>query len=266
MNSHMLCTTDFHPCTGPRPGAAAHLVLLPGWALPGEVFADLLPWLCARFHVTVIDLPGAGRNADCADAGSLEALAAAVVDVAPLQAHWLGWSLGGMVAACVAANEPHRVRSLVVLATNFSFVQRSGWPAAMSPATFAEFAGDLARDPAATFERFLALQCQGGTQARDDLRRLRALVPSPRHPERLPETLAVLRDADLRQQIVAGIACPSLWLFGAADALVPAAAAEAVARRLPSARVAVLPGMGHLPFFGALAPVIKQLEAFPEWA
>ena len=26
---------EFHPCTGPRPGAAGHLVLLPGWGMNG---------------------------------------------------------------------------------------------------------------------------------------------------------------------------------------------------------------------------------------
>lgn len=261
----MRCQSTFHPCTGARPGAAPHLVLLPGWGMHGGVFADLLPALGARFHVTVIDLPGFGANA-AVEAASLEEMAALVVDAAPLQAHWLGWSLGGMVAACVAANEPQRVPVLATVASNLSFVQRTGWPAAMAPETFAAFEQEVAAGGAAALDRFLALQCQGGVTARDDLRRLRALVPE--HvpaPAALLGGLRVLREGDLRR-IGEDLHCPSLWIYGAQDALVPAAVAETVARRIPQAVVKVLPGVAHVPFLGAQTQLLACLDNFPAWS
>lgn len=260
----MNCRTEFHPCTGDRPGAASDLVLLPGWATGSDVFADFLPQLCRRFHVTRVDLPGTGVNAGLHTGGSLETMTAMILDAVPLQAHWLGWSLGGMAAACAAANEPQRVRTLTTVAANLSFVQRSGWPAAMAPEVFAAFERDLERDPQATFERFLALQCQGGAQAREDLRRLRAMQPAPAGGDVLLDGLAILREADLRQQIASGIGCPSLWLYGAQDALVPAVASEAVARRLPQAGVQVLPGVSHMPFFAALPALSAAVVPFLE--
>lgn len=259
----MHCHADFLPCTGARPGAAEHLVLLPGWAMPGAAFGELLPLLREHFHLTLIDLPGAGANAGMPVDGSLTAMAAAAMDVAPLHAHWLGWSLGGMVAACSAVNEPQRVQSLVTVATNLSFVQRTGWMSAMPAATFAAFERDVAGDSAAALQRFLGLQCQGAVAAREDLRRLREVMApsSPVARETLLDSLAVLRDADLRP-FAGEIRCPSLWIYGERDALVPAAAAEAVARRVPGARTMVLPGIAHVPFFSGSAALRSCLTSF----
>lgn len=260
----MRCDVEFLPCTGARPGAAGHLVMLPGWAMPGAAFGELLPALRENFHLTVIDLPGSGANADVAVGDSLEAMALTVADAAPLHASWLGWSLGGMVAACVAANEPQRVASLVTIGTNLTFVQRAGWQAAMPEATFDAFVREVASEGDAALQRFLALQCQGAAGARDDLRMLRELAASqPRvSPAALLDGLAVLRGADLRRA-AADIRCPSLWIYGERDALVPAAAAEAVARRVSGARTAVLPGVAHVPFLSAGASLRACIADFP---
>lgn len=263
----MPCQSVFHPCTGPRPGAAGHLVLLPGWGTHGGVFTDLLPVFCARFHVTVIDLPGFGINTDVDAGGSLEAMAAAVSDAAPLQAVWLGWSLGGMAAACVAANEPQRVSALITVASNLSFVQRTGWANAMPTGDFENFEREVAGDSGAALERFRALQCQGGNAARDDLRRLRELANGYAMPprDRLLDSLAVLRNSDLRQT-GSDIRCPSLWIYGAQDRLVPAAVAESVARRVPQSRTDVLAGVSHVPFFGAQTQLHASLGKFAGWS
>ncbi|MFP5440615.1 MAG: alpha/beta fold hydrolase [Gammaproteobacteria bacterium] len=260
----MNCDVEFLPCSGARPGAAGHLVMLPGWAMPGAAFAGLLPVLREHFHLTVIDLPGSAANAGVPVGGSLEAMASTIADAAPLHASWIGWSLGGMVAACIAANEPQRVQSLVTIGANLTFVQRAGWQAAMPEATFDAFERDVAADSVAALQRFLGLQCQGAVGARDDLRLLRELVAQrPQAPRAaLLDGLAVLRSADLRH-VAADIRCPSLWIYGERDALVPAAAAEGVARRIAGAQATVLPGIAHVPFFSGSDALRACLGRFP---
>lgn len=252
---------EFMPCCGERPGAAEHLVMLPGWAMPSAAFGASIPALQQRFHLSLVDLPGAGANAGAEPGHALNAMAEAVLDVAPLHAHFLGWSLGGMVAACIAANEPQRVQSLATVATNLSFVQRTGWPAAMPVDNFLAFMRDVDADAPMALGRFLGLQSQGANHAREDLRSLRAaLATQPLPPrETLLDGLAVLRDADLRL-LAEGIRCPSQWIFGAQDALVPATASEAVARRVPGAKITVLPGVAHAPFFSAAPKLIDHLN------
>ncbi len=251
---------DFLPCSGARPGAAEHLVMLPGWGMPSAAFGGLIPALQQHFHLSLIDLPGAGTNANVELGGSVLSMAAAVLDAAPLYAHFLGWSLGGMVAACIAANEPQRVQSLVTVASNLSFVQRTGWPAAMPEDVFMAFVRDVDADAPAALGRFLGLQCQGALAAREDLRQLRAALathPLPSH-DALLDGLAVLREADLRP-LAESIRCPSQWIFCEHDALVPAAAADVVLRRVPNAHVAMLSGAAHAPFFSSLPPLLSQL-------
>src|SRR5512147_1011217 len=113
-------------------GSGPDLVLVHGWGLNGGVWDTLAPLLEADFRLTRVDLPGHGRSAWWEYEG-LDGLARAVLESVPERAAWLGWSLGGLVAARAALASPARVERLVLVATTPSFVCRPGWPAAMAP-------------------------------------------------------------------------------------------------------------------------------------
>jgi pimeloyl-[acyl-carrier protein] methyl ester esterase len=225
------------------------VVLLLGWAMPAASLAPLADALAAEFRVTTLALPAGA---------TLEAMARAALAHAPARAVWVGWSLGGMVAAQAALLAPARVTALAALATNLSFIARADWPCAMDPVDLSAFSEACAVDPAATRDRFLALQCRGAASVRQDLRQLRALAAEVAVD---PAGLAVLRDADLRAP-AAALACPSLWCLGEHDALVPAAAAGPIAARVPDARVAVLPGASHVSFLLSPQAVADRLRTF----
>ena len=78
-----------------------HLVLLHGWGLNAQVWDCITPQLASHFTLHLVDLPGYGRSGGFG-AMSLEAMAQRVLEQAPPQAVWLGWSLGGLVASQVA--------------------------------------------------------------------------------------------------------------------------------------------------------------------
>ncbi len=266
------------------------LVLLPGWGLPATVLAPLVDALSARWCVHVLAL---------ADGASLDALATQALAQAPSRAVWVGWSLGGMVAVAAARAAPQRVRAVAAIGSNLVFVAREDWPAAMPADEFAAFYAQVAADPVVALGRFAALVvraaapalrgegamppipalCSEGAMpptaleehrghgplatkgAKADLRTLRAAIdaaPSP-DPALLLHTLTALRDADLRG---ATLACPSLWLFGEYDALVPAAAAADIAHCLPGARTRIVAGAAHAPFLSAPVAVAADLDAF----
>ncbi|MDU6108671.1 MAG: alpha/beta fold hydrolase [Klebsiella pneumoniae] len=77
-----------------------HLVLLHGWGLNAQVWDCITPQLASHFTLHLVDLPGYGRSGGFG-AMSLEAMAQRVLEQAPPQAVWLGWSLGGLVASQV---------------------------------------------------------------------------------------------------------------------------------------------------------------------
>lgn len=251
------------------------LVLLHGWGMNAAVWAGLPPALSAAGSLVSIDLPGHGARPFPPGATDLDAWAAACLAQAPRRAVWLGWSLGGLVAMAAALRAPERVAGLILMTATPRFVRAPDWPAAMAAETLAQFHAGLLADPAATLDRFLALQVRGSEAARATLRTLRrelAERPAP-NPLALGLGLDLLRDADLRPRL-AGLVCPSLWLFGSHDALVPAAAAPAVAALLPAApgptRVQVIRGAAHAPFLshpaetGALiGAFLAELEAGP---
>ncbi|WP_285687478.1 alpha/beta fold hydrolase [Actinoplanes sp. NBRC 103695] len=97
------------------------VVLLHGLGTSGWMWHRIAPMLAEDSHVLVPDLPGHGRNGQ-----TWSSLADTVAAVAELirtrtatgQAHVVGLSLGGYVAALLAANEPAVVRSAVVSGVN----------------------------------------------------------------------------------------------------------------------------------------------------
>jgi pimeloyl-[acyl-carrier protein] methyl ester esterase len=242
-------------------GSGPDLVLVHGWGLNGGIWDTLAPLLEHGFRVTRVDLPGHGRSVWQRDEG-LDGLARAVLECVPERAAWLGWSLGGLVAARAALAAPARIERLLLVAATPSFVSRPGWPAAMAPGLFEAFARDLERDYLRTLQRFLALQVRGSTAAETVLRELRArlLQHGQPAPEALVAGLEILRATDLRARF-ADIACPVLLLMGARDTLVPAAASRQAADLLPDARVELIDGAGHAPFLACpalMAGIIKD--------
>ncbi len=231
-----------------RLGYGPDLVLLHGWGMNSAVWQPIVPGLAERFRLTVIELPGHGASAP-ARAADLAEWAAMCLAVAPDSAHWLGWSLGGQVALRAALSAPMRVNGLSLVATTPRFVQGHDWPCAMAVETFEQFAAGLHRDPAATLSRFLGLQVKGAEHGRETLRLLRAeLAQRPRPSEAgLAQGLDLLLTNDLRAELKY-LTCPSHWLFGARDTLVPPSMQARLPGYLAAADIEQIPGAGHAPF------------------
>lgn len=231
-------------------GIGPDLVLLHGWGLHSGVFAQLADALAARHRVTLIDLPGHGRSSRGHDARTLATMGERIADAAPPRGAWVGWSLGGMLAAHIALTAPARVEKLIWVASSPRFVASENWPHAMEPAVLTGFARALEQDYRATLDRFLSLQVATGTpEGRATLRALRALLLHQSPPElaALRAGLAILQTADLRAQLPA-LACPFQLILGARDRLVPAAVGADVRRLHPSAQINVVTDAAHAPF------------------
>jgi pimeloyl-[acyl-carrier protein] methyl ester esterase len=219
--------------------------------------------LTGSHRLTAIELPGHGHSPFQPPGNGLEDWVSACLEVAPEQSVWLGWSLGGLVAMAAALRRPERISALVLMTATPRFVQAEDWPAAMAAETLAGFHRGLLEDPAGTLQRFLALQVRGSDAGRETLRRLRREIASRPQPraEALAEGLDLLGESDLRDRL-ADLACPSLWLFGDRDTLVPAAAAAGVRRLLPGARLGVIRGSSHAPFLSHPAETAAEILSF----
>ena len=226
--------------TPPKP----HWVFLHGWGSDSrtwEPLCNLLPG-----HHSFIDLPGFGSAAT--DTSNLDSFLAQTGAQLPEDCWLAGWSLGGMLAAQLAARLPHKVRGLVTIASNAVFVARPDWPEAMAQATFEQFYADFERDALATWTRFCALQALGDSKRKQVTQYFRQQTPpQPEREAAWRQGLRWLKMLDNRQ-VLAELTVPQYHLFGANDALVPASAAEHLRQlRLPSSIVETFPDYGHAP-------------------
>ncbi|MDI3513507.1 MAG: pimeloyl-[acyl-carrier protein] methyl ester esterase [Rhodocyclaceae bacterium] len=252
-------------------GDEATLVLLHGWAMSPAVWAPIRALLADRSTLAPA-LPG-HAGAPAAPAADIGAWADCLAAQLPAAATVVGWSLGALLALDLAHRHPERVARLVLIAGTARFVAaqppaEQPWPG-LAPATVDAFRSGFADDPRATLKRFLALQCLGEADRRGVQTSLaRALTALDEPPEieaadasapngakrsaslvdsrnaALADGLALLATTDLRAALPR-IEQPCLVIHGEHDALMPVAAAGAMARALPRAHVEILSGCGH---------------------
>ncbi len=236
------------------------LSLIHGWGLTPAIWQPLAARLGTRYAVSLPTLPGHG---DAPPARGVEAWLDALIAQLPDDGVVCGWSLGGQLALQVALRAPQKCRRLILVGTSPCFVQRADWPTALDTPTVDAFRAGFATDPAATTKRFVALQAMGDAQRRQVTRCLSAALSpvGPHNHSTLAEGLALLADTDLRPML-ADITCPVRVLHGMSDALMPIAAAVAMAEALPDARFTAFEDCGHAPFIGRAADCATLIESF----
>lgn len=243
-------------------GRGRDLYLLHGWGSHGGAWSESVELLQARFRVHAVDLPGHGRSAACVP-GSFNAAAEAVAGLIVPGAAVCGWSLGGLLAQRIAQCYPGRISALALVSTTPCFVQRPDWEHGMKPGVLADFAAGLQHDRERTLRDFVQLNALHGSRGREAVRTFTQRLSE--HGETpVPALLAALgwlESTDLRAR-AADIACPTLVIHGARDALAPVAAARWLARHVPGARMLELPDAAHLPFFTHREAFAAALESF----
>lgn len=206
-----------------------------------------LPELAARRDVWAPDLRGYGDSDSHPGPAPLrfedlitDAARALAAIGAP--AHVVGLSMGGLLAQALAARHPESVRSLVLVACR---------------------PGDAPVHPGERGEAFLRDRL-GPIEAGGPEALAASLIPALAGPEASPAARAALRDSILRLRVPdyvavlrarsaaapvaepAAFRLPVLVVGGGADRLAPPEQMRALAAAIPGARLALVPGAGHL--------------------
>ncbi|MGX9964163.1 alpha/beta fold hydrolase [Roseomonas sp. F4] len=206
------------------------LVLLPGFMLDAGLWDDIAPLLAPL---------GPIHHGDLFRDDTLEGMARRVLADAPARFVLVGFSMGGFVAREVARMAPERVQALVLVATSArgdSASQRARRQAVAGRPAEAAFRG-MSRTAIA---RGLHPSRAGDTALVDRLRGMgdrlggevflrQTLLPRPVFDDRLGE-----------------IACPTLVIAAAQDALRSLAEAEELRDGIPGATLRVIEGSGHM--------------------
>ncbi|HEX9191426.1 MAG TPA: alpha/beta fold hydrolase [Candidatus Deferrimicrobiaceae bacterium] len=206
---------------------APSVVLLPGWATDGRVFAGLFPRATAATTGPLRPEGFSRRLAAFLDRSGARAPVTLV-----------GWSLGGFLAAEFARDYPERIGRAILVGI------RRAYPAGDVEAVREE----VLRHRAACLSGFYA-QCFFPTQT-DSFRRFRAGLQKE-YIREMDETtllsgLSYLSGARLSGDLLPR--CPVALVHGEKDVVAPAAEAESVARESGRAAFHRIPGAAHAAF------------------
>lgn len=242
-------------------GQGQDLVLVHGWGMNGAVWQQSVDALSQHYRVHVVDLPGFGHSHHAEFIG-IEDLAKQVLEHAPQQAIWLGWSLGGLVATHIALNHPQRVSKLITVASSPKFAAQKSWRG-IQPKVLNAFTEQLLDNFQLTIERFMALQAMGSPSARQDVKQLKQAVlsrPTP-NPTSLLSGLNLLGDLDYRHRL-SELTMPMLRLYGRLDGLVPVKVASDVDSLNPQSQSHVFSASSHAPFMTEFESFCEQVQRF----
>ena len=133
----------------------------------------------------------------------------------------------------------------------------------MHPEVLSAFSQLMEEDAEGTLIRFLALQCKGSETIKEDIRQLKELLYFHGIPARqaLRGGLSVLQNSDLRLELET-ITCPTLFVLGDQDHLVPVGVSQLLAQGYPQAQTAILKGVSHVPFLSAPELFLKACRDF----
>lgn len=201
-----------------------HVVLLSGWGIDARIWRPLATHWATDITVSTPDWPGYGGRAPLKEPDDLNALATAMRNELPAHAVWVGWSLGGLLAAKLLEHLP-APRALILLGMNARFTVADGSnakaPKGVTANELATFQRAFERDPKKTWRHFLRWQLAGEPDPRgayQHLEYLMGLDDLPAEKATLTSGLKQLARLDARS-LLANPVCPMLRLRCSDDPL-----------------------------------------------
>ena len=188
-------------------------------------YPHTVPVIARERHVIAPDLPGNGLSAKMGEhtlssyaefiIGFMDAIRLEHVDL-------MGHSMGGMIGIAAASRHPGRFRKLALIdSAGLPELVKRPWLATI------KMLGDSSLRQVRYYPTFIRI----GLRAR-----------TPREGLKMVRTESVAA-------MLAGIRVPTLILWGSRDRVVPLEHGAYMAQHIPGARLAIIRGAGHMPFY-----------------
>jgi pimeloyl-ACP methyl ester carboxylesterase len=182
-------------------------------------------------------------------------------------AHIIGVSMGGMIGQILAARHGTRVRTLtsIMSSSGHRGLPQPHWRLRLALIRRPNTRGDRDRLIDSAVELLKQIASPGYPPDHKVLREQVARdVERGHYPRGLHRHLLAILASGSRTALLGQIAVPTLILHGAADPLIPVAAAHDLHRRIAGSRIEIFAGMGHdlpralLP--SITAPIIEHMR------
>lgn len=252
-----------------RKGSGPPIVLLHGFASSIYTWKDVLPVLARDHEVVALDFPGFGQS-DCPTDLTFDEYPAVVLGLLDRlgvsRASVVGNSMGGGVAAVLAAERPERFERLVLIdAAGFNLEeQKRPWPIRIMGS--APVASVLDQMPLRRLLVGMSLRQVFFDDALVTGERVDEYLEPVLRPEAPRAIRSLLASRSLRPDVVRKllprITAPALIVWGREDRWIPVSDADRFRTALPGSRVVVLDRCGHMPQEERPAEVARLIEDF----
>ena len=244
-----------------RAGGGPPLVFLHGFVGDSREWRRQIGELSDAFTVVAWDAPGSGGSEDPPESFRMPDYAdrlAGFIDVLGLdRPHVVGLSFGGALALELYRRHPAIPRTLVLVAAY------AGWAGSLPPGVAAsrlQLSLELAARPPDEFVQAMTPTLFSASAPAETMKGFAAIM-SELHPAGFPAMARALAEADLRE-VLPRIDVPTLLVYGDQDVRAPLSVAEDLRAAIPTSRLVVLPGVGHMVNVEAPERLTAELRAF----
>jgi pimeloyl-ACP methyl ester carboxylesterase len=205
------------------------IVFLPGWSVSVETYSDSLKALSQRYLVIAPDLPGFCKSTSPETLQDYDdyanCLIAFLEKLKLKKVHLIGHSIGGAIAATIAALKPSIVSSLIL-------IDSTGIP--------------LGSLPSVLLRRFPELPAQMGSMKFKAISKMwqSSFYNNLFNTRNVIQTALLSLEKDIRP-ILPKIESPSLILWGENDLFIPLKLGQELARGIKNSRLIVVEGEYH---------------------
>jgi pimeloyl-[acyl-carrier protein] methyl ester esterase len=248
-------------------GRGNPLLFIHGWSFNSGIWKGQIEHLRDQFQIIAVDLRGHGKSGAGKAKLTLEQFAS---DLAHLverlelrEVNLLGWSMGGSIALRLSLSCPERMKSLILVSTTPSLIQREGFPHALPPVVVKRLRVQVTRSHRKALKAFRDMILSPEEEELDTIDTIKNNLSHEINgsKETAEESLASLMEEDLRNSLYR-ISLPTLIIHGDRDRICLPGAALFLRERLSNAKLLILKGCGHAPFLTSPLQFRKGLTEF----
>lgn len=229
-------------------GQGTPLVFFHGWGFDSQIWLPLVPELKAHYQLILVDLPGFGLTSMM----EWPEFKKSLLTILPLRFAVAGWSMGGLYATRLAAEEPQRVQCLLNISSSPRFITDSLWPG-VSKEVFINFYNNLSSNLTATLNEFIALQ----------INKTKVCLQHGTPPSvlGLKSGLQILDTWDLREELKK-LEMPTCYLFGRLDPITSVKTMQTMKSDYPNFKYVLFHKSAHMPFLSHKKEFIDEVLGF----
>ena len=243
-------------------GHGRDLFLIHGWMMNQHCWDTVARQFKDHYCLTMVDLPGHGGSLQSIYSLSRpEQLLDGLLEAAPKNAIWLGWSIGGLLAQLATQVAPERINALISVGMSSRYTATSDWPYGINHVLFRAVKQLFAISPKQAIVGLIEKQVLGSERQEYARAILKSLATMPWDKKELKSGLDFLTTADARLAMQA-FNQPTLFIAGEKDLIVNNKSLKQSSLITAQGRYTEIPKSGHAPFLSHLKEFTEAVNNF----